>query len=934
MKSILLTLISILLVSKTFAVTYIVTNTNDSGTGSLRAAITSANSVFVGTKLITFDIPSTDPGYNAVTGAWTIIPLTVYPMLQSGNLTIDGTTQTANQGNTNPSGPEIIIDGNSTLDHAFLLVTPNNVIKGIVVGRCIYGIQIANNTSSNNLITDCYVGINATGDAAFANGYGITISTNTTNNQVRNCVLSGNTDGGIAISVSSGNIIAGNKIGINPAGTAIVANMNGVAINDATNNIIGGTIVTDRNIISGNISGGIVINTLLSSQNNIRGNYIGTDITGTLRLDNGTGIMIVNSGNNTIGGNNNTMRNIISGNTEAGIILNGTGTRNNIISGNYIGTDLTGTQILYNHVGIMLKSRANMNTIGGTTAGERNLLSGNSEIGIYVEASDSNRIIGNFIGPDVSGANGLKIGDTLFQANGIEFNTVASHNILGGYNSNERNIISGNRVYGMIYYGQAMYDDVIGNYIGTDVTGTQALPNATGICVDGASNHNKIINNLLSGNISYGIFIVTTGTYYNEFKGNLLGTNAAGTDTIPNDIGLLLGGGAKYNMIGGSNPGDRNIFSGNRYEGAEIADNTTDYNTIQGNYFGTDITGMNSLPNQVGLGLATLPAHNTIDGNVISGNHRMGLIIYEQADSNLVINNKIGVAVDGTTQLGNGGTGIILAQGARYNKIGQVGQGNIIAYNDSCGIVVVDTATKYNTISGNYIYENNLLGIEIFPPYINPNDAGDLDNGANCLMNFPVITTAELYSSLTVSGTIDTQNPSGVTIELYDVVYPDPYGHGEGSSYLCSATPDNSGNWSANYTGAYSGNLITAIATDAFGNSSEFAQNSSVYVSVNEIKKEQVSNFKIYPNPVNEKCMIDYFAEENGFVNIAVYSITGEKKFEINNEEKTVGRKSISFNIKQKETILNAGVYIVEVRNNDLLVGRERMVVIDVPIWK
>lgn len=929
MKSFLLLIAGFLFTHNIFAVTYIVTNTNDSGTGSLRAAITSANTVYVGTKLITFNIPTTDPGYNATTGTWTIIPLTVYPMLQSGNVTIDGTTQSTNQGNTNPNGPEIVIDGNGTLDHALLIVTPNNVIKGIVVGRCLYGIQIANNTASNNLITDCYAGINASGNAAFSNGYGITISTNTTNNQVRNCVLSGNTDGGIAVSAASGNIIAGNKIGTNPAGTVIIANMNGVAISDAANNTIGGTTFADRNIISGNTSGGIVINTLLSSQNIVTGNYIGTDITGTLRLDNGTGIMIVNSGNNTIGGNNSTTRNIISGNTEAGIILNGTGTKNNIISGNYIGTDLTGTQILYNHVGIMLKSRANINTIGGTTSGERNIISGNSEIGIYVEASDSNRIVGNFIGPDVTGAGALKIGDTLFQANGIEFNTVASYNILGGYNSNERNIISGNRVYGMIYYGQAMYDDVIGNYIGTDVTGTLPLPNATGICVDGASNHNKIINNLLSGNISYGIFIVTTGTYYNEFKGNLLGTNAAGTDTIPNDIGLLLGGGARYNLIGGPNTNDRNIFSGNRYEGAEIADNMTDYNTIQGNYFGTDITGMISLPNMVGLGLATLPSHNTIDGNIISGNEQMGLILYEQADSNLVINNKIGVAADGTTQLGNGGTGIIIMQGASHNIIGQIGQGNIIAYNDSCGIVIADTATKYNTISGNSIYENNLLGIEIFPPYINANDAGDLDNGANCLMNSPVITNASYILSLLIEGTIDTQNPAGVTIEIYDVDFPDTYGCGEGSQYLCSATPDNLGNWSTTYFAGYSGNTVTAIATDAQGNSSEFAQNSSVYVSIEKNQTNQTKNLIIYPNPVNEKFTLEYFIIDAGSVKISVYDITGKKKTEYIAGQKTIGKNLTSFDVNKKMNNLNPGIYFVEVRSNEALIGRERLVVVE-----
>ena len=210
-------------------------------------------------------------------------------------------------------------------------------------------------------------------------------------------------------------------------------------------------------------------------------------------------------------------RNIISGNTAAAILINGTGANNNTVIGNYIGIDSSGTIAISNHYGVIIKADADKNTVGGNTAAERNVISANWEIGVYIEASDSNVVSGNFIGTDYTGSSSFSIGigDTLIQANGVEINTLSQYNTIGGNTSGERNIISGNRVYGAIYYGNVSQNAISGNYVGTDVSGSFAIPNATGICVDDASNNNIMENNLLSGNISYGLFIVTTGSYYN-----------------------------------------------------------------------------------------------------------------------------------------------------------------------------------------------------------------------------------------------------------------------------------------------------------------------------------------------------------------------------------------------------------------------------------
>jgi len=107
--------------------TFTVTNTNDAGSGSLREAIDYAN-FMSGTHTIDFNIPNTDPGYNATRGVWTIHPLTTFNYITSGNITIDGSTQTTNQGDTNPLGPEIELEGNdNAIDYAFSIINAPNI---------------------------------------------------------------------------------------------------------------------------------------------------------------------------------------------------------------------------------------------------------------------------------------------------------------------------------------------------------------------------------------------------------------------------------------------------------------------------------------------------------------------------------------------------------------------------------------------------------------------------------------------------------------------------------------------------------------------------------------------------------------------------------------------------------------------------------------
>lgn len=968
------------------AATYTVTNSNDSGSGSLRQAITDANSVF-GPDVIEFDIPLTDLNYDSTTGVWTIALASDLPMITSGYVNIDATTQTVNRGNTNPLGPEIMLEGGNIRAYAFRIVSPANTIKGFVMGGFLHAIEFYGTMAGQNTVTENYIGADATGAAASGNTVGIAFSGSASGITIHNNVISGNTDFGIVLSPASGIIITGNRIGTDASGMFALPNGNGIVFDNSPGNIIGGASSAERNIVSGNTNGGVVLNGSGSTGNTITGNYIGTnasgtdslkndfgivmnnasqntiggtvsgrrnlisgntqggvaingsgssgnavignfigsDVAGAQKISNQFGIVITNSGNNIIGGTSAAERNIISGNIDSGILINGTGAEENHILGNYIGVDVTGLNILDNHVGVLVKTNADKNTIGGTDAGARNVISGNWEIGVYIESADSNIVIGNFMGPDATGINALKVNDTLYQANGIELNTVAMHNVIGGTTAAERNIISGNRVYGMIYYGQTSENYVVGNYIGTDATGNVAMPNATGICVDASSNHNYIYDNVLSGNVSYGIFLVTNGTYYNEVKRNRIGTNAAGTAAIPNDVGLLLAAGARFNIIGGASFADANVISGNRYEGIDIADILTSYNEISYNYIGTDLTGSFAIPNLNGIGFASFPSRNTVDNNVISGNAALGMILYEHADSNTVTNNFIGTGADGITALGNGQAGIAIANGASHNRIGEPGNGNVIAFNDSSGVVVMDNGTVNNTISGNSIFNNKYLGIEILPPSVNANDAGDADSGPNNLMNFPVIVSSK-YNTETgntiVRGTLDTQNPNQAVVELFKAA-PEPLlNHGEGKTYLGSAMPDASGAWAMMVSGLAGGDTITTTATDENGSTSEFSLNFTTVAGWDTIVgiEEPYSDFSltVFPNPSSGETIISYSLRQSGFVELTVLDLFGRTVRTLVSGEQLAGEHPVQWDGKDaRKNKVAAGGYVVRMRNGE-----------------
>ena len=239
--------------------TFVVTNTFDSGIGSLRGEIGQSNGSGPGPNTIDFDIPTTDPGYNAGTGVWTIAVQSALPGI-AVPVTIDGTSQTGFS-----STPVIDLDGTSA----------GTGVNGLALAAGSSGSQIVGLTieNFNNAGIDVASGSNTIGGTAA----GV------------NNLISANTGFGVMIetAAATGNLVEGNEIGTNLAGTSALADGVGVEIETgATGNTIGGTTSSARNVISGNTFAGVEID---SSANVVEGNYIGTDITGAVALGNERG---------------------------------------------------------------------------------------------------------------------------------------------------------------------------------------------------------------------------------------------------------------------------------------------------------------------------------------------------------------------------------------------------------------------------------------------------------------------------------------------------------------------------------------------------------------------------------------------------------------------------------------------------------------------
>ena len=563
---------------------------------------------------------------------------------------------------TNAAGTAAIGNGS----FGVRVFTSNNEIGGVGLGNVISGNGRGVSLESpgtGNIVSGNFIGTNATGTSAIPNlqdGVSLGAANNTIGGVLagqRN-IISGNTTNGVIFSAqATGNFVQGNYIGTNAAGTAAIANGSyGIRILDATNNLIGGTTAAARNIISGNSRGVAVGGT--ASSNTIQGNYIGLNAAGTAKLaNNGAGVEL-GASNNLIGGAVAGAGNVISGNTSNGI--GGVGANNNQIKGNLIGTNAAGTAALGNSsTGIRLINSSN-NTIGGTTAAERNIISGNGGGGISIENANSaaNLILGNFIGVDISG--NAKLANN---GSGVAISGV--NNIVGSTVAGSGNLISGNAYDGIDLLTHVGGNKIQGNLIGTNAAGTAALGNTSGgIRIIDAFNSliggtDAGARNIISANFR-GVTIEGDGGQ-NTVQGNYIGTDITGTVALGNNQeGMWVANGG--NTVGGTVAAARNLISGNsngiRLDGVDAINNV-----IQGNFIGTKANGVSPLPNTF-LGVAISGASQNMiggtaagAGNTVAENGYAGVVIGVGVNNavlgNSIFNNaRLGIELEGDDALG------------------------------------------------------------------------------------------------------------------------------------------------------------------------------------------------------------------------------------------------------------------------------------------
>ncbi len=141
------------------------------------------------------------------------------------------------------------------------------------------------------------------------------------------------------VDLGSGTTITGNLIGTSASGLSALANsQNGISL-VGSGATVGGTLAASRNIISGNSGYGVSLVGVSVIGNTVLGNYIGLNKNGDAAVPNANDGIAITSPNNTIGGTSAGARNVISGNALAGVLISGNLATGNSVLGNYIGTN-------------------------------------------------------------------------------------------------------------------------------------------------------------------------------------------------------------------------------------------------------------------------------------------------------------------------------------------------------------------------------------------------------------------------------------------------------------------------------------------------------------------------------------------------------------------------------------------------------------------
>jgi parallel beta-helix repeat protein len=416
--------------------TYTVTSTADSGAGTLRQAILDANAN-PGPDTIAFNIVGS--------GVHTIAVASALPGI-SGPTTLDGYTQPGSSPNTNPTSMglntilQIEIDCTSAATSCLSVAADDVTVKGLVMNRNNphYEIDVLDG-HRNFVLEGCFLGTDPTGTQVLNPFYGgVQFHQDHQNGRIggttpaaRNLLSVKNGSPGALLATGPpgfvDGLVAGNLIGTDITGKLdLNTSSYGLNMLGGSNTVIGGTSPDARNVINGGINLGSGSPGTDATGNFIQGNFIGTDVSGTVEFYCGNDCIRVSDQNNTIGGSAPGAGNRIAGGSQ-----NGPGIRlqtkasGTVIQGNFIGTDETGVANLYiTGYGILAVQVAGGATIGGINPGEGNVISNCALAGIGVQDSGTATIRGNsiFDNPGINPTSGLGIDLFTNSTNGVTFN--------------------------------------------------------------------------------------------------------------------------------------------------------------------------------------------------------------------------------------------------------------------------------------------------------------------------------------------------------------------------------------------------------------------------------------------------------------------------------------------------------------------------------
>jgi hypothetical protein len=427
--------------------------------------------------------------------------------------------------------------------------------------------------------------------------------------------------------------------------------------------------------------------------------------------------------------------------------------------------------------GFAIVARSSSNRIRGLVINGFGILGGGGG-GVSIETGSNNSVAGCFLGTDATGTVAKPNNFGVLVEIGVQL-IGPSGTTVGGASAAERNLVSGNASAGVAIAFDTGPTSVLGNYIGTNGSGTAALGNAGGgvVAVDSAQlligGTAAGAGNLISGNPSGVLLQVIDGAV----QGNRIGTNALGSAALPNGTGIQVVIGAPGILIGGASSGAGNLISGNSVRGVRIFRPLG--TTLEDNFIGTDVSGKNPLGNLQGGVIIQNPVSDTTGANLTA---------------------------------------------------------NVIAFNGAAGVAVGIDANDHSQsalISRNSIHDNSGLGIDLGNDGVTANDPGDGDSGPNSLQNFPVLSAATSNGvSTVVHGSLDSLPATSFTIEFFASPVCDGSGNGEGQTFLgaTAVTTDGAGHVviDATLPAPSVGQVVTATATDAAGNTSEFSACSPV----------------------------------------------------------------------------------------------------------